>query len=174
MFPLAVPSRCIRLESDPGGVILDPFLGSGTTLIAAKMLGRRGIGIEKNEEYIKIAVRRLAQGFLAFEDEEFEQAVAHQSSRTMETCDALEDDAPDFLDLITGGDACERVPSSRTFEDAVGRCPKCGMRCFNILYRTDNGEIDDVIGTCKYDREMNLTKQGWKIADLIAMNGRPR
>ena len=55
-----------RLVSVVDGCIIDPFMGSGTTLRAAKDLGRKAIGIEIEERYCEIAVERLAQGVLEF------------------------------------------------------------------------------------------------------------
>jgi site-specific DNA-methyltransferase (adenine-specific) len=51
----------LSVYSRPGETILDPFLGSGTTTNAARMLGRKCIGIEIEEKYCEIAVKRLAQ-----------------------------------------------------------------------------------------------------------------
>ena len=55
MFPLALASRVIKLYTDTGDVVLDPFLGSGTTAIAAIKLKRQFIGIEKMKKYYDIA-----------------------------------------------------------------------------------------------------------------------
>lgn len=57
--PLTLMSYLITLGSRPGDVVLDPFLGSGTTCLAAKQLGRQYIGIEREKEYVEIANARL-------------------------------------------------------------------------------------------------------------------
>ena len=58
--PIALMEYLVTLTSTPtGGIVLDPFAGSGTTLVACKKLGRTFIGIEKEEEYCKIAEARL-------------------------------------------------------------------------------------------------------------------
>ena len=57
--PVAMMERLILLSSPVGGVVLDPFLGSGTTAIAALRLGRKYIGIEKNQRFYRIAENRI-------------------------------------------------------------------------------------------------------------------
>ena len=57
-FPAELPSRAIKMHSDSGDLVLDPFGGSGTTMIAAEALGRRGRLIELDEKYCDVAVAR--------------------------------------------------------------------------------------------------------------------
>lgn len=61
--PIDLMLWCLSFFSD-AKTVLDPWMGSGTTLVAAKLRGLRAVGIEINEEYCKTAVNRLAQGVL--------------------------------------------------------------------------------------------------------------
>jgi site-specific DNA-methyltransferase (adenine-specific) len=58
-FPVELPRRCIKLFSYVGDTVLDPFLGSGTTLIACSETGRKGIGVEIDKNYCELAKQRL-------------------------------------------------------------------------------------------------------------------
>jgi len=58
-FPLELPKRCIKLFSYVGDTVLDPFLGSGTTLIACALYNRKGIGVEIDEKYCELAKKRI-------------------------------------------------------------------------------------------------------------------
>jgi len=60
-FPLELPRRLVKLLSFPGDTVLDPFVGSGTTVLAAHQLGRVAWGFDHAPEYIESAKRRLAQ-----------------------------------------------------------------------------------------------------------------
>ena len=60
-FPLELPRRLIKLLSDPEEVVLDCFIGSGTTAIAALMEKRQFIGIEIVPEYAQLAQQRVAE-----------------------------------------------------------------------------------------------------------------
>jgi site-specific DNA-methyltransferase (adenine-specific) len=65
-FPEELPRRLIKLYSYPGDLVMDPFSGSGTTLVAAKRLGRRSVGIEINPRFCDLTVRNV-QGVLLAE-----------------------------------------------------------------------------------------------------------
>jgi DNA modification methylase len=63
--PVALMEWCIGLDKDGTGPVVDPYMGSGPTLRAAKNLGRRAIGIEIEEKYCEIAAQRMQQEVLA-------------------------------------------------------------------------------------------------------------
>lgn len=75
-FPIELPRRCIKLFSFVGDTVLDPFLGSGSTLIAASLHKRKGIGIDVDKKYCDITIDRLwkegnlTQFNLQYENEE--------------------------------------------------------------------------------------------------------
>lgn len=57
--PILLLERVIEIATDPGDLVLDPFCGSGTTLVAAKILGRSSIGLDSSEEAVDLAKQRL-------------------------------------------------------------------------------------------------------------------
>ena len=59
VYPLPMIVRIIKMATDPGDTVLDPFAGSGTTLVAAKIMGRRSIGFELDGSYREECLRRL-------------------------------------------------------------------------------------------------------------------
>jgi len=61
-FPVELPEQLIRLYTYVDDLVLDPFMGSGSTLVAAARLGRRGIGYDLDPSYVEIARRRVADG----------------------------------------------------------------------------------------------------------------
>lgn len=67
MFPLELPRRLIKLYSYVGDTVLDPFMGSGTTLRAAKDAGRVALGVELSERYCRLAASRCAQSVMPLE-----------------------------------------------------------------------------------------------------------
>ena len=69
-FPVELPERLIRLYSFKGDVVLDPFMGSGTTAVAAKQTGRRWVGYDISQEYVDLACGRLSQEPLFLLEEE--------------------------------------------------------------------------------------------------------
>lgn len=68
-FPVALPGRCVVLSTEPGDVVLDPFVGSGNSGVAARALGRRFIGIDVSAQYLASAAEKITalkdSGFIA-------------------------------------------------------------------------------------------------------------
>lgn len=77
--PINLMRYLVRLVTPPGGTVLDPFAGSGTTLIAARLEGFNAVGIERDADYIRIAQARLAAKWIV----EYDYAVPKGSSRPL-------------------------------------------------------------------------------------------
>lgn len=66
--PVGIMRPLVQYACPPGGVVIDPFIGSGTTAVACREVGRRCIGVEADERYLEAAARRLAQTQLLTEE----------------------------------------------------------------------------------------------------------
>lgn len=64
-FPIALPARCLAVSTKKGDVVMDPFVGSGNSGVAAKSLGRRFVGIDVSKEYLALAEGRISQQSLS-------------------------------------------------------------------------------------------------------------
>jgi len=60
VFPIALPKKCIELFTHRGELIIDPFVGSGTTLLAAKDTGRNALGFDLKDEYVRLSNERVS------------------------------------------------------------------------------------------------------------------
>ncbi|SHH06957.1 DNA-methyltransferase [Bradyrhizobium erythrophlei] len=60
-FPVGLVQRCIRAMTPPNGVVVDPFMGSGSTALASAIEGRKFIGCDKEKKYVKIAQKRIGE-----------------------------------------------------------------------------------------------------------------
>jgi len=82
VFPIGLPAKCIELFTHRGELVLDPFVGIGTTLVAAQDLHRNAVGFDLKEEYVRFARSRLAQTRL-LEDREAQQIVIHDEAHNI-------------------------------------------------------------------------------------------
>ncbi|HSI32259.1 MAG TPA: site-specific DNA-methyltransferase [Tepidisphaeraceae bacterium] len=90
-MPVAVLDRVIKASSNPGDVVLDPFNGSGTTVVSAALLGRKYVGIDQSAEYVKFAQKRLAHALEAAATKGKDAAVTDtkRESRVLTPTDAF-------------------------------------------------------------------------------------
>jgi len=61
VFPIGLPTQCIKLFTHEGELVLDPFVGIGTTLLAARDLNRNAVGFDLKQDYVDFSMKRLAQ-----------------------------------------------------------------------------------------------------------------
>ena len=102
MFPVMLARRLIETFLPPEGrVIFDPFAGSGSTLIAAQMMGKQGIGLELSAEYVALSNRRLAEAGNRFDFEPKEAVAETPESVVIQApaADLLSHVEPESVDL---------------------------------------------------------------------------
>ena len=90
-MPIAVLDRIVKASSNPGDIVLDPFNGSGTTVVSAALLGRKYVGIDQSGEYVEYARKRLAHAMEASEKKGKDAAVKDgaRESRVLTATDAF-------------------------------------------------------------------------------------
>jgi site-specific DNA-methyltransferase (adenine-specific) len=109
-FPVALPEWFIKLFTKPGDVVLDPFVGSGTTAVAAKRLGRHWLGIDLEPAYCEIAERRIVSTLA-------QKPIANVSAFTKQCANCGEPFQPKRSHAKTCSKSC-RVLLSRRRSDA--------------------------------------------------------
>ncbi|HEY8746420.1 MAG TPA: site-specific DNA-methyltransferase [Tepidisphaeraceae bacterium] len=90
-MPIAVLDRIIKSSSNPGDIVVDPFNGSGTTVVSAALLGRKYVGIDQSEEYVGYARKRLEHALLSANASNPVAAATHpgRASKVMTETDAF-------------------------------------------------------------------------------------
>lgn len=107
-MPIAVLNRIILASSNPGDVVLDPFNGSGTTSVAAALLGRRFLGIDQSPQYVAHARKRVEAAKRAMEAKKGDGEI-------------FEGSAQDLVELATEAATADRQSRLFTETDAFGR-----------------------------------------------------
>lgn len=106
VYPLPMIIRILKMSSNPGDTILDPFAGSGTSLVAAKILGRNAIGFELDGKYKEECERRLnMEGTIP--------------ASVFEECRSEEEKKNDFLNAIAKLNSID--PNQLTIDDISGQ-----------------------------------------------------
>lgn len=98
LFPTQLASRLIEVFSYPGETVLDPFCGTGSTLLAAHQLGRRGIGIDISDEFLTLAATRLKTA--GVDDYQLYQGDARQVAELVDGSIDLCVSSPPYWDIL--------------------------------------------------------------------------
>lgn len=129
VFPIALPKKCIELFTHEGELVLDPFAGIGTTLIAAKDLKRNAVGFDLNERYVEFANKRLAD--LPHSDE----------TKQIEICDDAIN-IPKYLEKETVSLCITSPPYANMLNrERLNKSIRSDLRKINITKKSSNIQI---------------------------------
>ena len=87
-FPETVPLLSLQCFTNEGEIVLDPFLGSGTSIIVAQQHNRNGLGIEKKEEYVELSIKRAKQRDISIETIDSETGKSKQTAKEIAAANA--------------------------------------------------------------------------------------
>lgn len=157
--PIELLEKIIQISTDEGNLVLDPFCGSGTTLVAAKMLNRDFIGVDKNSSAIELCNRRLAEptktvsrllqvGVDAYRTKTDEELAV----LNMLECDVVQRNKgiDGFLKkFYLGAPVAVKIQKSyESFSEAINLLNNAGKRkkcSFTVMIRTSEGLVDSEI-----------------------------
>ncbi len=148
-FPVELPRRLIDLYTYVGDIVLDPFMGSGSTLVAAARTGRVGVGYDLEPEYVELAERRIAtERERRSRIAEIESAVSQQQELELqvELMSGLDnDDRPEYFQrrAVKDGKKAQDIARARLEErgfliEEKPKISKIGIQ-FNFLATTSDG-----------------------------------
>jgi site-specific DNA-methyltransferase (adenine-specific) len=159
-FPVELPEQLIRLYTFEDDLVLDPFMGSGSTLVAAARLGRRHVGYDTDAEYVDIARRRVAEALAAEEldDDAGLRAAARAEGKA----------APKLAEDVL-------VEAGFTIEDRAAKVPKTGLAVSVVARDGEGGRWHfDVAGPFTSHRDgLVRTEVVWRsLGRAAALRGR--
>lgn len=136
-FSFTDVSRLVRFFSKPGQLVLDPFLGSGSTLKAAALEGRNGIGIELSEKYVDIARERLSLEVNAEGNETTQQIIQGDARQVLGKLE------PDSIDLVVTSPPYWNILHKKDHKAKQERISKGLDTRYSEDDERDLGNIDD-------------------------------
>jgi len=173
-FPIELPRRLIDLYTYRDDIVIDPFLGSGTTLLAAERTGRQGMGFELDREYADIAIARLEA------EKQRPKVPSYDAAQKGQLAIELPDDGQDRLEHFQAratsvgkkaADLAEQVLRSAGFEivKEKAKIPKLGLQ-FSFLVADKEGRqyYVDVSGAFTTVRPgLRRTDTMWKLLGRV-------
>jgi len=152
MFPVELCKRLIQIYTHKGDTVLDPFMGSGSTVVAAKELDRKGIGIDINPEFVKLAKSRLSQRLLG-ENASVSEIHCHNAAKLLEIVN------PESADLVITSPPYWNIHQRKRTADYKESRPYSELE-------SDLGNIDD------YQQFMNSLKSIFSEVYIVLKPGK--
>lgn len=150
MWPVSLPKKVIKLFTHEGELVVDPMVGSGTTLVAARDLNRNAVGFDLNKEYIQLCKERLAQ----------KQLNTEKTAKEI----AIQDDArniPQYLEKETVKLTVTSPPYARNLDrERLNKSRRADLRK-NEQYRKveQYSQMDEDLGTMEIDDYINTLQE---------------